>query len=146
MKKKQRGSLILEYILILPIMVLLIFSAVYLSMAFHDYNALNEVAREAARLGVVGNKNDDIRNAAMVRSNELLTRLYAVDNAQVTRIRKTNLNDEKYLEITISARKVPANSMGFIDHLLPDRISANMRMRVEVDPEGIKDTDYNDEK
>lgn len=145
MKLKQRGALIIEYVIILPFMIFLIMTAVYLSIAFHDYNALNEVAREAARLGVIGNKDEDIKNAAIARSSELLTRLYAVEGTRVRRITKTKLNNEKYLEFNISARKVPEHSVGLIDRTLPDTIGASVRMRVEVDPKDLPDNSYTPE-
>lgn len=142
MKLKQRGALIVEYVLILPTLLLLIWLSVYFGMAFHDYNAIHEVAREAARYGVVGNKDANIQAAVLTRCNELLTKLYVVsaDRITVTRDKDSTLNDEKYLEVSITAKKVPANSMLLIDEFLPDTLSGKVRMRVEVEPEEVPKT------
>ena len=140
MKLKQRGALIVEYVLILPLMIFLIFTSVYLGMVFHDFNAVNEVAREAARYGVVGNTDAAIKTAALARCNDLLTKLYATsaEDITVTRAEDSALNSEKYLEVSISARKVPEHSMGMIDEFLPNTLSAKVRMRIELEPEDIK--------
>lgn len=136
MNLRQRGALIVEYVIILPILLFLVWLAVYFGMTFHDYNTIAEVARETARYGAVGNKDENIKTAAFERCNELLTKLYVVsaDNIRVTRGADSNLNNEKYLEVNIVAQKVSANSMLLIDEFLPDTLTGKMRMRVELEP------------
>lgn len=136
MKYKQRGVLIVEYVLIVPVMAFLIFISIYLGIVFHDYNAVNSIARETARYGVIGNNDDAIKTAALARCNELLTNLYATSDTDITITRATDpsLDDEKYLEVSISAHKVSENSMGMIDEFLPNIINGKVRMRVEQEP------------
>lgn len=147
MQSKQRGVFILEYVLILPLMALLLFSSMYLAMVFHDYNAINEVAREAARYGVVGNTNVNIRTLAAERCGALLTRLYVAnaDDIAVVRGKKSTLNNEKHLEVSIMVRKNHEHSTGMIDEFLPNTLSATVRMRVEQEADGLTDDDYEDE-
>lgn len=150
MKRKQRGALIVEFVLLLPIMLLLIFSVIYLGLVFHDYNAINTVSREAARYGVIGNKDTNVRTAAHARCNELLSRLYTVTNNDedilIVRDKESTLSDEKYLEITITAKKDRTKSMELIDEFIPDTLTGKTRMRVEVDAPAETTTDKDKDK
>ena len=47
--KKQRGQVIVEFALILPLFLLMIFGLIYSGMLFHDYSTLSNVARSATR-------------------------------------------------------------------------------------------------
>ena len=47
--KKQRGQVIIEFALILPLFLLMIFGLFYSGMLFYDYSTLSNVARSAAR-------------------------------------------------------------------------------------------------
>ena len=47
--KKQRGQVIIEFALILPLFLLMIFGLIYSGMLFYDYSTLSNVARSAAR-------------------------------------------------------------------------------------------------
>lgn len=137
MKKKQRGVLIIEFVLLLPVLTLLLFSVIYLGMIFHDYNAVNAVSRESARYAAVGTSTDTtVQAATVLRSNQLLTALYRVNAADVTIVRGTDatLADEAFLTVTITATKDPTTSMPLIDTFFPDTLTGSTRMRVEVEP------------
>ena len=47
--KRQRGQVIVEFALILPLFLLMIFGLIYSGMLFHDYSTLSNVARSATR-------------------------------------------------------------------------------------------------
>ncbi len=47
--KKQRGQILIEFALILPLFLLMIFGIFYSGMLFYDYSTLSNVARSAAR-------------------------------------------------------------------------------------------------
>ena len=51
--KRQRGQVIVEFALILPLFLLMIFGLMYSGMLFHDYSTLSSVARSAAREAAV---------------------------------------------------------------------------------------------
>ena len=46
---KQKGQSLVEFTLVLPFFLLLIFSLIYTGMLFYDYSTLSNVARTAAR-------------------------------------------------------------------------------------------------
>ena len=47
--KFQRGQAIVEFALVLPLFILVLFGIIYFGMAFSDYIALNSFARSSAR-------------------------------------------------------------------------------------------------
>ena len=47
--KKQKGQVIIEFALILPLFIILLFGIIYCGMLFYDYSTLSNVARAAAR-------------------------------------------------------------------------------------------------
>lgn len=67
----QRGVASLEFVLILPILLFVLFASVELSRAWFTMNLLTTAAREAARVGVVSTP-DAVQAAATARLNQLL--------------------------------------------------------------------------
>ena len=69
--KKQKGQTLVEFTLVLPIFLLLIFGLIYSGMLFYDYSTLSNIARSAARERAItvqktdstpsGLSNDDIK-------------------------------------------------------------------------------------
>ena len=59
---KQKGQALVEFALIIPFFLLLIFGLIYSGLLFHDYNTLSNTARSAAReaalLPVTASDND----------------------------------------------------------------------------------------
>ena len=47
--KKQKGQSLVEFALVFPFFLLLIFAIIYSSMLFYDYSTLSSIARSAAR-------------------------------------------------------------------------------------------------
>lgn len=46
---KQKGQALIEFTLVLPLFLLLVFGIIYSGMLFYDYSTLSNVARSAAR-------------------------------------------------------------------------------------------------
>lgn len=53
MKKQSKGGAAIEFALVLPLLLLIIFSTIEFSMALYDKAVITNAAREAARAGVV---------------------------------------------------------------------------------------------
>lgn len=47
--KKQKGQALIEFALVFPFFLLLVFGVIYSGMLFYDYSTLSNVARSAAR-------------------------------------------------------------------------------------------------
>jgi Flp pilus assembly protein TadG len=69
--RDQRGVASLEFVLILPILLFVLFASVELSRAWFTLNLLTTAAREAARAGVTATP-DAVQSAATARLNALL--------------------------------------------------------------------------
>jgi Flp pilus assembly protein TadG len=67
----ERGVASLEFVLILPILLFVLFASVELSRAWFTMNLLTTAAREAARAGVVATP-DAVQAAGTARLNALL--------------------------------------------------------------------------
>lgn len=67
----QRGVASLEFVLILPILLFVLFASVELSRAWFTMNLLTTAAREAARAGVVS-APDAVQAAGTAKLNQLL--------------------------------------------------------------------------
>ena len=69
--KNQRGVASIEFVLILPILLFVLFASVELSRAWFSLNLLTTAAREAARAGVVATPGN-VQTAATARLTALL--------------------------------------------------------------------------
>jgi Flp pilus assembly protein TadG len=69
--RDQRGVASLEFVLILPILLFVLFASVELSRAWFTLNLLTTAAREAARAGVTATP-DAVQSAATTRLTALL--------------------------------------------------------------------------
>jgi Flp pilus assembly protein TadG len=67
----EDGVASLEFVLILPILLFVLFASVELSRAWFTLNLLTTAAREAARSGVVA-APDAVQSAATAKLNQLL--------------------------------------------------------------------------
>ena len=59
-RKNQKGQTLVEFALILPIIIIILFGITEFGRAFYSYIVITNAAREGARAGVVGKSNDDI--------------------------------------------------------------------------------------
>ena len=81
--KKHKGQVIVEFAIILPLFLLMMYGIIYSGMLFYDYSTLSNIARASAREAALS----DSSNYSTIAGNytELLKNLktdfYAVDNA-----------------------------------------------------------------
>ena len=67
-KKNEKGASAVEFALILPILVLLIFGIVEFGLAFNNYITITHAAREGARLAAVDFNNPDLKAIIVERA------------------------------------------------------------------------------
>ena len=144
MKSNNRGSAIIEFVIVMPLFFLMLFGMLYGGIMLHDYNGLNELTRAAARAGAIeqtddGNKEDDAdeksptKKVARVKrfitdngNNYLL--LYAVAEIEVKDTEKINAEDA--IIVSVSANRTDDIPL-IVEDLLPKTISSSMSMRIE---------------
>lgn len=107
--KFQRGQAIVEFALILPLFILVIFGIIYFGMAFSDYIALNSFARSSAREASISTETapyDDIKEK--YGQKDLPANLYEWDTTNGFKIEDVPItNDGKSsnnVRVTIDAK------------------------------------------
>jgi hypothetical protein len=66
--KNQKGASAVEFAIILPVLVMLIFAIFEFGIAFNNYIALTHAAREGARLAAVAEEEDIIKQEIIERA------------------------------------------------------------------------------
>lgn len=146
MKNNNRGTALIEFVIIMPLFFLMLFGMLYGGIMLHDYNGLNELTRAAARAGAIeqtddGNKAEEdntespTKKVARVKkfitdngNNYLL--LYEVDNDDVSVTDNAQINGEDAIQVVVSATRTEDIPLIVVD-LLPETISSSMSMRIE---------------
>lgn len=65
----QKSQVLVEFALVLPLFLLLIFSIIYFSMIFLDYMTLSTVARNSAREAAVANATEYANDYKVIRDH-----------------------------------------------------------------------------
>ena len=131
---KQKGQSLVEFTLVLPFFLLLIFGLIYTGMLFHDYSTLSTIARTAARdkAITIGVDDDDIIRRYYEDGHfkyALVTDLYRPGGAESTAppmsIETTSEGD---IKVTINMR-LAADTSPLMEMVLPDKYSIVYHMR-----------------
>ncbi|MDY6290804.1 MAG: TadE/TadG family type IV pilus assembly protein [Succiniclasticum sp.] len=83
--KKQKGQSLVEFALVLPLFLFLVFAIIYAGMLFHDYTTLTGIARSAAREAAIVERTNysDIETFYAQQSRNTLTTLYTTESITV---------------------------------------------------------------
>lgn len=138
--KKHKGQVIVEFALILPLFLLMIFGMVYSGMLFYDYSTLSSVARSAAREAAITQtvtENDatiighyyDSQNRVFISG--LTTSLYLPKDDQAFLIHIEE-NASEADDIVVSITMKLNASFPLIDVVLPDEYQIKYHMRKDV--------------
>ena len=140
MKNNNRGTALIEFVIIMPLFFLMLFGMLYGGLMLHDYNGLNELTRAAARAGAIeqtddGNKVDEENTKKVARVKRFITDngnnyllLYAVAKIEVKDTEKINAEDA--IIVSVSANRTDDIPL-IVEDLLPKTISSSMSMRIE---------------
>lgn len=133
--KKHKGQSTVEFALVLPLFLLIMFGIIYTGMMFHDYTTLSNIARSIAREAAVSAGNDD-QTYADIADNEdynaqlrnLMTSFYKPVGKIVIKPVNKGTNDEG-VEATINMQ---LNVNGFfVDMILPKGFGVRYYMKKE---------------
>jgi len=114
--KRQHGQSIVEFAIVLPFFLLLLFGIFYSGMLFHDYSSLSNIARSAAREAAVtsGTNYSDIKTH--YQNQKLLTSLYRRETFDIKKGKNDTNENEVYVKITMRL----SISFPLLEMLLPD--------------------------
>ena len=107
--KLQKGQGLVEFALILPFLMLVIFGLMYLGLMFSDYIALNNIAREAARKATVVTTEtyrsdpefNNIKNT--FSSQDLPNGMYSFNSSDINIEADTDSNSQYRVTVTVTA-------------------------------------------
>jgi len=95
--KSEKGASAVEFALILPILIILVFGIVEFGIAFNNYITITHAAREGARIAAVDLNNPDLKNI-------IIERAYPVpitpEDITISTPEGTNIGDPVEVEIT----------------------------------------------
>ena len=83
--KNNKGQSLVEFALVIPFFLLLVFGIIYSGMLFHDYSTLSNLARSAGREAAIvsGTQYDEIEAFYLNQSKNMLTTLYTTEEVSV---------------------------------------------------------------
>lgn len=127
MEMKKKGQSLVEFAIILPILVLIIFGIIEFGLLMNSYIVIQSASREGARIGIVGGTDEDILDSVYT----------AASNLDINRI-NVNINPNEGSRkpgdtLTVQVEYDYDILMPVISNLLGDsiRLRAKTSMRVE---------------
>lgn len=117
--KRQKGQSLVEFALVTPFFLLLVFALIYSGMLFHDYNTLSNIARSAAREAAIlesTSQTDYNEIAGHYTGQATITSLYTQSSFDVTPVTQ---DGEAYVEVRIRLT-LRANTSTVMRIVLPD--------------------------
>ncbi|MCM3602696.1 pilus assembly protein [Robertmurraya korlensis] len=69
--KSQKGQSMVEFALVIPILILLLFAILDFGRVFHAYLAIDHAGREAARAASIGKDDSTIRSTAVSKASSI---------------------------------------------------------------------------
>ena len=144
--RKQKGAVLVEFVIVLPLFLLMLFVMIYGGMLMHDYNGLNELTRAAARYGAVessgdntttqeGSSADTVKIAAVKKyikdngSNFLIIYEIKDGGVAVSAGASDKIGDDAAMSVSVTAERLDVPII--VKDVMPDTISSTLKMRIE---------------
>ncbi len=126
--RNKRGQAMVEFTIIIPFFIFMLYGFSYMGMFFHDYLTLNEMTRNIARQASVGISLDKIKEN--YNNQTFLTNVYIVTFDPERDVKDSeDSSGEKNVTVTLTAaRNVTKDSFW---EVLPASISSSLTMRKE---------------
>ena len=144
-KTANKGAVLVEFVIVLPLFLLMLFVMIYGGMLMHDYNGLNELTRAAARYGVVEASGDNtptqegstdtVKVAAVKRyiedngSNFLIIYEIKDGGVAVSAGASDKIGDDAAMSVSVTAERLDVPII--VKDVMPDTISSTLKMRIE---------------
>ena len=142
--KRQKGQVIIEFALVLPLFLMLLFGIIYCGMLFYDYISVTNIARSAAREAAVvqdfTDNKSDIETRYTAKLSSLLTSLYTPEENVTSHTKviltgvdmdNTDTSDDA-VEVTITMRRNSASVL--MQMILPEQYIIDYYMRRDPQP------------
>ncbi len=139
--KKHKGQAVVEFAVVLPLFLLVLFGIIYSGMLFYDYSVLSNLARSGAREAAIVNNVSSIPGIQTYYQNKitnntsspLITSLYTPKSSEGYLIEPEDGTDwSKGVKVTITMQRnqVPI----LVDMVLPDEYKIQYFMKRDEQP------------
>lgn len=132
-RRDRRGSVIVEFALIVPFLFIIIFGVIDFSRAYSQLNAVNAALRESARFASVA--KDASTLTGPVRRKALQTAsVFGYNSLDTTKVSvglSTDAAGMQYITVTITAHPVPLPVLGRFLGLSPFTLTRSVKYRWE---------------
>ena len=131
--KRSKGQVIVEFALILPLFLLIMFGIIYSGMLFHDYVTVSNIARSGAREAAISGEPDSDDRYGSIESryskqlDQLLTKLYVKDGINPIVIEQDNTGNG--VEAIINMKLNFGGTL--VEMILPSSFGVKYYMRKE---------------
>lgn len=132
--KKCKGQVIVEFALILPLFLLIMYGIIYSGMMFHDYSTLSNVARASAREAAISGDSKDVGQRYTTieehykeQFNSLLTSFYVAQDRtnplKIVQATNDSIQSTIIMQLNVSGY--------FVEMILPPTFGVQYYMRKE---------------
>lgn len=130
MQNKQKGQSIIEFALVLPLFLLLVFGLFYIGMFFADYLTLSSIARSSAREAAIISSDDYYQNNYQKIREKYKDEKLPMDifKWQATSIKHFNINYDKDSHNVQVTMKADLNTQGSQLGNIVSRLAGGMKL------------------
>ncbi|AJQ26833.1 TadE/TadG family type IV pilus assembly protein [Pelosinus fermentans] len=129
--RNKRGQAMVEFAIIIPFFIFMMYGFSYLGMFFHDYLTLNEMTRDITRQASVGISLDKIKES--YSNKTFLTSVYTFDSdaIEMTIASENEKDTSDGQNVTVKLTAWLNMESGFWKSIFPEKISSSLTMRKE---------------
>ncbi len=131
---EDRGASLVEFALIAPFLILLLFGIIEFGYLFGEFNDVRHGAREGARIAAVNAGDNDFLHATTCDAMDLTTNI----TVQFTDGASGAIGDVG--TVTVQATPDSLSGLGLIEFFLPDTLTTTVEFRLEQ-PSALWGTD-----
>ena len=126
--RRQKGQAVVEFALVLPFFLMLVFGIMFVGLLYSDYLTLSNLARESARAAAIqGMTEDDNGNKSYIgirdqygKQTRLMTNLYTWTYNDDSCFSISNNEDDTMVTAKLTAqRNDEYPGAGFVKYMLP---------------------------
>ena len=130
--RRRRGSIIVEFALIVPFLFIIVFGVIDFSRAYSELNAMNSALRESARLASVMKDPTAAGSQSAVRKKAIsISSVFGYSSLDTNRVTLTTDTPTQYVTVTITAHPVPLPVLGKFLGLAPFTVTRSVKYRWE---------------
>ena len=138
--KKVKGAAAIEFAMLLPVLILIVFGIITFGFAYADYILLTHAARDGARLAAIGKDYDYISEQIEGFEKDLPEPQKIIESIEIDPLNPTDRVIGEPVKVTVTGKVLDAPFMKILK-INPIKLISTAEMRVEYNK-----PDYNPEE